>query len=187
MRSPIPIFSVTEYLEAESKSEVRHEYLDGQVFAMAGGSKAHNIITLNIASRLRSQLRGRSCDVFMSDMKVILKSVYQNKTVFYYPDVLITCSPEDRDSYIVNYPCVIFEVLSPSTEVSDRREKLINYQTISSRQEYVLVAQDTIKREVYRQDSEGNWTKETLGHEDNLVLNSLNLSLTMADIYEDIF
>lgn len=156
MRSPIPIFSVTEYLEAESRSEVRHEYIDGQIFAMAGGSKAHNIITLNIASRLRSQLRDISFDVFMSDMKVMLKTVYQNKTVFYYPDVLITCSPEDRDNYVVNYPCVIFEVLSPSTEVSDRREKLINYQTISSLQEYVLVLQDKIKIEVYRQDSTGN-------------------------------
>jgi len=72
MRSPIPVFSVAEYLEAESKSELRHEYLGGQIFVMVGGSKAHNIITLNIASRLRSQLRGGICDVFMSDMKVKL-------------------------------------------------------------------------------------------------------------------
>jgi Uma2 family endonuclease len=187
MRSPISIFSVAEYLEAESKSEVRHEYLDGQVFAMAGGSKAHNIITLNIASRLRSQLREKSCDVFMSDMKVKLKSAYQNKVVFYYPDVVVTCSPEDRDKYLVNYPCVIFEVLSPSTEVSDRREKLVNYQTIGSLQEYILVSQDKIKVEVYRQDLQGNWTKEILGSDDILVLNSVNLSLTMTDIYEDIF
>ncbi len=187
MRSPIHIFSVAEYLEAECKSEIRHEYLSGQVFAMAGGSKAHNIITLNIASRLRSLLRGNSCDVFMSDMKVKLKAANQNKTIFYYPDVLITCHPEDRDRYFVNYPCVIFEVLSPSTEVSDRREKLVNYQTIGSLQEYVLVSQDKIKLEVYRQDLQGGWTMEVLGSEDTLVLNSVNLSLTMADIYEGIF
>ena len=187
MRSPIHIFSVAEYLEAESKSEVRHEYLGGQVFAMAGGSKAHNIITLNIASRLRSLLRGNACDVFMSDMKVKLKAANQNKTIFYYPDVLISCNPEDKDKYFVNYPCVIFEVLSPSTEASDRREKLVNYQTIASLQEYVLVSQDKIKVEVYRQDLQGNWTMEVLGSEDTLVLNSINLSLTMADIYEDIF
>lgn len=187
MRSPIHIFSVAEYLEAESKSEVRHEYLGGQVFAMAGGSKDHNIITLNIASRLRSLLRGNACDVFMSDMKVKLKAVNQNKTIFYYPDVLITCNSEDRDKYFVNYPCVIFEVLSPSTEASDRREKLINYQTIGSLQEYVLVSQDKIKLEVYRQGLQGDWTIEVLGSEDTLVLNSINLSLTMADIYEDIF
>ncbi len=187
MRSPIYIFSVAEYLEAECKSEVRHEYLGGQVFAMAGGSKAHNIITLNIASHLRSLLRGNSCDVFMSDMKVKLKAANQNKTIFYYPDVLIACHPEDRDRYFVNYPCVIFEVLSPSTEVSDRREKLVNYQTIGSLQEYVLVSQDKIKLEVYRQDLQGDWTMEVLGSEDILVLNSINLSLTMADIYEDIF
>ncbi len=187
MRSPFPFFSVAEYLEAESKSELRHEYLGGQIFAMAGGSKAHNIITLNIASRLRSQLRGRACDVFMSDMKVKLSAANQNKTIFYYPDVVVTCSPEDQDKYLVNYPCVIFEVLSPSTEVSDRREKLVNYQIIGSLQEYVLVSQDEIKVEVYRQDLQRNWTKEILGSEDKLVLNSVNFSLTMTDIYEDIF
>lgn len=187
MRSPINIFSVAEYLDAECKSEVRHEYLGGQVFAMAGGSKAHNIIALNIAGRLRSLLRGGACDVFMSDMKVKLKAANQNKTIFYYPDVLITCSPKDRDKYFVNYPCVIFEVLSPSTEVSDRREKLVNYQTISSLQEYVLVSQNEIKVEVYRQDLQGDWTMEVLGSEDTLILNSINLSLTMADIYEGIF
>jgi Uma2 family endonuclease len=187
MRSPIPVFSVAEYLEAESKSELRHEYLGGQIFAMAGGSKAHNIITLNIASRLRSQLRGRAGDVFMSDMKVKLIAANQNQTIFYYPDVLVTCSSEDRDNYFVNYPCVIFEVLSPSTEVSDRREKLVNYQTIGSLQEYILVLQDEIKVEVYRQYLQGNWTQEILGIEDKLVLNSVNLSLTMTDIYEDIF
>ncbi len=187
MRSPIPVFSVAEYLDAESKSELRHEYLGGQIFAIAGGSKAHNIITLNIASRLRSQLRGGACDVFMSDMKVKLEAANQNQTIFYYPDVVVTCSSEDRDNYFVNYPCVIFEVLSPSTEVSDRREKLVNYQTIGSLQEYVLVSPDEIKVEVYRQNLQGNWTQEILGIEDKLVLNSVNLSLTMTDIYEDIF
>ena len=156
MRSPIHIFSVAEYLEAECKSEIRHEYLGGQIFAMAGGSKDHNIITLNIASRLRSMLRGNSCNVFMSDMKVKLKAANHNKKIFYYPDVLITCNPEDRDKYFVNYPCAIFEVLSPSTEVSDRREKLVNYQTISSLEEYILVSQDKIQVEVYRQDLQGD-------------------------------
>jgi Uma2 family endonuclease len=187
MRSPIHIFSVAEYLEAECKSEIRHEYLGGQVFAMAGGGKAHNIITLNIASRLRSLLRGNSCNVFMSDMKVKLKVANQNKKIFYYPDVLITCNPEDQDKYFVNYPCAIFEVLSPGTEISDRREKLVNYQTISSLEEYILVSQDKIQVEVYRQDLQGDWTMEVLRSEDILVLNSINISLTMADIYEDIF
>ncbi|MBE9210857.1 Uma2 family endonuclease [Nostoc sp. LEGE 06077] len=186
MRSPVPVFSVAEYLAAESKSELRHEYLGGQIFAMTGGSKAHNIITLNIASCLRSQLRGGACDVFMSDMKVKLQAANQNKTIFYYPDVVVTCNSNDRDDYFVNYPCVIFEVLSPSTEISDRREKLVNYQTIVSLQEYVLVSQDESKVEVYRQDLPGNWTKEILANEDKLVLNSVNLSLTMTDIYEDI-
>lgn len=101
--------------------------------------------------------------------------------------MLITCNQEDKDKYFVNYPCVIFEVLTPSTGASDRREKLVNYQTIASLQEYVLVSQNKIQLEVYRQDLQGDWTMEVLGSEDTLVLNSINLSLTMADIYEDIF
>ena len=187
MRSPLPFFSVAEYLELEGKSELRHEYLGGQIFVMAGGSKAHNLITLNIASWLRSQLQGGSCQVFMADMKVKLRAANQSKTIFYYPDVVVTCSSEEQDNYLVNYPCIIFEVLLPSTEISDRPEKLVNYQTIDSLQEYILVSQDEIKVEVYRQDLQGNWTKEILESKDQLVLNSVNLSLTMLDIYEDIF
>ena len=97
MRSSFRVFSVAKYLKAESKSKLHHEYLGGQIFAIAGGSKAHNIITLNIASRLRSQLRGGASDVFMSDMKVKLSAANQNQTIFYYPDVVVTCSFEDRD------------------------------------------------------------------------------------------
>jgi Uma2 family endonuclease len=124
MRSPIHDLSVLEYLEAEAKSEIRHEYIDGEVFAMAGGSRNHNRICLNIASRLSSHLRGSKCNVFMSDMKVKVKSLQQNKNIFYYPDVIATCNLQDQDQFIVNSPCLIIEVLSPSTEMIDRREKL---------------------------------------------------------------
>jgi Uma2 family endonuclease len=92
MRSPIYDLSVLEYLEAEAKSEIRHEYIDGQVFAMEGRSRNHNRICLNIASRLSSHLRGSECNVFMSDMKVKLKSLQQNKTIFYYPNILASCN-----------------------------------------------------------------------------------------------
>jgi Uma2 family endonuclease len=187
MRSPIHNLSVIEYLEAEAKSEIRHEYIDGQVFAMAGGSKKHNLIAGNTYSRLRVHLRGSGCDVFMSDMKVKVKSLQQLRTIFYYPDVLVTCNLQDQDQFIVNSPCLIIEVLSPSTEMTDRREKLLNYQAIPSLQEYVLISQDELKVEVYRQDLQGQWTKEVLGKEDDLRLNSVDLTLIMADIYEDVF
>ena len=88
MQSPLYLFTIAEYLELEQSSDIRHEYFAGEVFAMAGGSKEHNIITLNIASRLRSGLRGSSCNVFMSDMKVKINLANDNKTIFYYPDAI---------------------------------------------------------------------------------------------------
>ena len=89
--------------------------------------------------------------------------------------------------YFKTNPNLIVEVLSESTETTDRREKRINYQTIESLQEYVLISQDEIKVEIYRKDNKGNWTVETLGKYDNLALDSVGLTLTMADIYEDVF
>ncbi|MBW4570170.1 MAG: Uma2 family endonuclease [Tolypothrix carrinoi HA7290-LM1] len=186
MQFPVNLFTFEEYLELEQHSEIRHEYLGGQVFAMSGGSKQHNLIAGNIYSRLRSHLRGGSCSVFMADMKVRIELASQNKSIFYYPDVIVTCDPQDQDRFSLNYPCLIIEVLSPSTEITDRREKLVNYRTLESLQEYVLVSQDEIKVEVYRKDTQGNWSVQILVKDDNLELNSVGLTLTMADIYEDV-
>jgi Uma2 family endonuclease len=186
MQSPVNLFTIEEYLKLEQTSEIRHEYFGGQVFAMSGGSKQHNTITLNIASRLRSHLRGGSCSVFMADMKVRIELVNQNKNIFYYPDVIVSCDSQDQERFFLNYPCLIIEVLSPSTELTDRREKLVNYRTLESLQEYVLISQEEIKVEVYRQDAEGNWLLEILGKDDELRLDSIRLNLTMAEIYEDV-
>jgi Uma2 family endonuclease len=187
MQSPVTFSSVEEYLQLEQTSEIRHEYLGGQVFAMSGGSKEHNRITLNIASTVRSHLRGGSCSVFMADMKVNIELANQNKSIFYYPDVIVSCDPDDQDRFCLNYPCLIIEVLSPSTELTDRREKLVNYRTLETLREYVLVSQDEMKVEVYRKDDEGNWLLEILGKDDELQLTSVGLTLTMSDIYEDVF
>jgi Uma2 family endonuclease len=187
MQSPLYLLTVEEYLELEQSSDIRHEYFSGEVFAMAGGSKEHNIITLNIASSLRSHLRGSSCNVFMSDMKVKINLANENKTIFYYPDVIVSCDSQDQDRYALNYPCLIIEVLSPSTETIDRREKLVNYRTLPSLREYVLISQDEVKVEIYRQDQKGNWTIQTLINiEDKLYLDSIDLTLKMTDIYEDV-
>lgn len=187
MQSPLYFFTVEEYLELEQTSDIRHEYFAGEVFAMAGGSKEHNIITLNIASRLRSRLRGSSCNVFMSDMKVRINLAHENQTIFYYPDVIVSCDTEDQDRYFLNYPCLIIEVLSPSTETIDRREKLLNYRSLASLKEYVLISQDQVKVEVYRQDEKRNWTIQTLiNRDDKLHLDSVGLILEMTDIYEDV-
>jgi Uma2 family endonuclease len=187
MQSPLYFFSVEEYLELEQTSDIRHEYFAGEVFAMAGGSKEHNIISGNVYSRLRSRLRGSSCNVFMSDMKVRINLANENQTIFYYPDVIVSCDTEDQDRYFLNYPCLIIEVLSPSTETIDRREKLLNYRSLASLKEYVLISQDQVKVEVYRQDEKRNWTIQTLiNRDDKLHLDSVGLILEMTDIYEDV-
>ena len=187
MQSPLYFFTVEEYLKLEQTSDIRHEYFAGEVFAMAGSSKEHNIISGNVYSRLRSRLRGSSCNVFMSDMKVRISLAHENQTIFYYPDVIVSCDSEDQDRYFLNYPCLIIEVLSPSTETIDRREKLLNYRSLASLKEYVLISQDQVKVEVYRQDEKRNWTIQTLiNRDDKLHLDSVGLILEMTDIYEDV-
>ncbi|AFZ00524.1 Uma2 family endonuclease [Calothrix sp. PCC 6303] len=186
MQSPVNMFTIEEYLKLEQTSEIRHEYFGGQVFAMSGGSKQHNLISGNTYSRLRSHLRGGDCSVFMADMKVRIELVNQNKNIYYYPDVIVSCDSQDQERFFLNYPCLIIEVLSPSTELTDRREKLVNYRTLESLQEYVLISQDEIKVEVYRRDAEGNWLLEILGKDDELQLDSINFNLMMAEIYEDV-
>ncbi|MBV6627016.1 MAG: Uma2 family endonuclease [Rivularia sp. (in: Bacteria)] len=187
MQSAINIFTVEEYLELEKTSQIRHEFVDGEVFAMAGASKEHNTISLNIASRLRSHLRGGSCSVFMADMKVNIQlNSRHNKSIYYYPDVVVSCDSDDKDRFSLNYPCLIIEVLSPSIEITNKREKLVNYCTLESLQEYVLVSQEEIKVEVYRKDTQDNWLMQTLGKDDELRLDSIDLTLTMPEIYEDV-
>jgi len=184
MQSPLNILTVEEYLDAEKSSDIRHEYVAGQVFAMAGASEEHNLIAGNIYAILRPHLRGSSCRAFVSDMKVKVK--IRNANIFYYPDIIVTCDPEDKERYFKTRPNLIIEVLSNSTATIDKREKRINYQTIESLKEYVLIYQNQIKVEVYRQDDQGNWSTEVLGKDDKLHLDSVNLTLTMADIYEDV-
>ncbi|BAZ41275.1 hypothetical protein NIES4101_72370 [Calothrix sp. NIES-4101] len=183
MRSPVHFLTIEEYLKFELESDIRHEYVDGEIFAMAGASEEHNLIAINIIALLRPHLRGTPCRAFVSDMKVKIK--VQKADIFYYPDLLVTCDPNDKEKYFKTRPTLIVEVLSNSTKNTDKREKRINYQSIESLQEYVLVSQEEIKVEVYHRDTQGNWLLEILGKDDELSLNSIGLSLTMADIYED--
>src|SRR5262245_37213396 len=117
--------TVEEYLAGEARSEVRHEYVDGMVYAMAGGSEEHNLISLNVASALRAHLRGKACRVFMADVKVQPSSTREE--LFYYPDVMVVCDPRDTHRYFKRYPRILMEVLSPDTDRTDRREKFLSY------------------------------------------------------------
>jgi Uma2 family endonuclease len=189
MQTPIDInlVSVEEYLQGEQISEIKHEYVCGQVFAMSGASRAHNLIAGNIYALLRSHLRGSNCRTFISDMKVKLTTAQKNNDLFYYPDVVVTCDREDNRKFFLTSPCSIFEVLSPSTETIDRREKRLNYQNLDSLQEYILVSQDKIQVEIYRKDDRGKWLVKSLSQGDILELRSIDFQIAIADIYEDVF
>ena len=174
--------TVSEYLQLELESEVRHEYIAGEVYAMAGASEEHNLIRGNIYVKFRQHLRGSGCRVFSSDMKVKIEDL----DIFYYPDILVTCDAEDREKYFKKSPCLLVEVLSNATKRTDKYEKLVNYLEIKSLQEYVIVSQERVKVEVYRKDENGNWNATVLGETDVLSLESVGLKMTVAEIYEGV-
>lgn len=177
----IPI-QIEDYLQSELKSEIRHEFYDGQVYAMAGAGEKHNIISLNLATALRQKARGTECRTFMADMKLYISSLNR----FYYPDILLVCDPDDNHEYYKQNPCLIIEVLSPTTESIDRREKSHAYQAIPSVQEYLLVSQESKQIELYRRDGK-HWQYILLNTStDILQLSCLKLEMTMSEIYEDV-
>jgi Uma2 family endonuclease len=138
--------SQEDYLLGELESYIRHEFYNGEVYAMAGAGAKHNIISGNLFSLLRKQARGTDCQTFIADMKLYIPELNR----FYYPDILLACDPNDDNEYYRKTPCLVIEVLSPSTEGIDRREKLHAYRDIASLKEYVLVSQETMQIELYR-------------------------------------
>jgi Uma2 family endonuclease len=184
MKSATPVLRLSEceYLENEKASPVRREYRAGLVYALPEVSATHNLIAGNMAARSRAHLRGGPCRVFMSDLKVKIEAI----DTFYYPDVLVACDPSDDAEYFRTNPVLIIEVTSPTTAVTDRREKLLAYQKIPGLREYVLVAQDEISVQLYRRDKNGRWWEETLGPDDTIELDSVNLKMTVKDAYEDV-
>ncbi len=174
-----------DYLQREMTSSIRHEYLGGQIFAMSGGSEEHNRIAGNLYALLLTHLRGSGCKTFIADMKVRLAK--NSVDVFYYPDVMVTCDGEDRERFYKVSPCLVVEVLSPSTENLDRREKRLNYQSLPSLQEYVLVSQEEMKVEVYRREAGENWSVEIFGERDRLELESVGLTLMVTDVYDEVW
>ena len=174
--------SPDEYLEGERVAEVRHEYVDGRVYAMAGASDDHNRITRNILTALDNALRGKPCEPFAMDMKVRIPPAFAD--VYYYPDVLVACDPADNAKYYRERPSVLFEVLSPETERTDRREKAIAYRQIPTLEAYVLVEQDRVAVTVLHR-AEPGWRSEVLeGREALLRLPSLGVEIPLDRIYE---
>lgn len=172
-----PWITPEDYLAAERVAELRHEYVDGEVFAMVGASRRHNQIAGTLYTAIRQAARHRGCEAYIGDVKVRVEAA----NAYYYPDVVATCSSGDDDPCIVRAPTLIVEVLSDSTAAVDRREKRANYQTIPSLREFVLVAQDERLVEIYRRRPEG-WVADVVT-EGDVLLESLDAFLSLDELY----
>jgi Uma2 family endonuclease len=170
--------SVEDYLAGELESKVRHEYVDGEICAMVGASDRHGLIMLNLAGLLSQRLPER-CQVFSSDMKVRIRTAERN-IFFYYPDVLVSRDPRDREPYYRQYPCLIAEVLSPHTARLDRFEKFLFYQQLDTLEECLLVSQDYRQVEVFRRADQWQAARYTKGE---VPLQSVDLATPVESLY----
>ncbi|MFZ1104802.1 MAG: Uma2 family endonuclease [Hyphomicrobiaceae bacterium] len=177
-----PRMSPSEYLAFEEDAPVKHEYLNGSVHAMAGASPRHNLIAQNLLIALRPTARSAGCQVFISDVKLKVRTLAGE--FFYYPDVLMSCTAADRNPLLREQPVLLIEVASPSTERIDRGEKLNNYRQIPSLIEYVIVEQKRHEVEIYRRRN--GWVCEVIEPDQPLALECVGLTLSMSDIYSDI-
>jgi len=182
------VLSVKEYLSGERLADCRHEYIAGDVYAMAGASKRHNYISLNIAVILRGAARGGHCGVFISDMKLRIETKKSIDSYFYYPDVMVVCDTDDDQSHYETSPCLIVEVLSPSTKLIDQREKCIVYKNISSLKYYILVSSTKAHIEYYQRNDQGLWDKSGLGQDEVIKVHcgDYHADLSFQAIYEDV-
>jgi Uma2 family endonuclease len=176
------LMTAAEYLAWEPTQEGRHEYWDGEVVAMSGGTRNHNRISLNFSKLLDDALLNRNCDVYISDVKVQVELGRK----YFYPDVVVTCDDSDNDPQYVRFPCLIIEVLSPSTEAIDRGAKFAKYRQFLAFKEYVLVNTSEPKIEVFRRNDRGQWVLSEYNLEDRLHLESIDLEISVADLYRQV-
>jgi Uma2 family endonuclease len=183
---PKPFLSPEEYLAIERESETRSEYLDGEMFAMSGGSRQHNLIVTNLIRELSLQLKQRPCEVYSTDQRVRVPET----GLYTYPDISVVCgepSFEDENVDTLLNPVLIVEVLSPTTESYDRGKKFDGYRTIASLAEYVLVSQHEARVDQYlRQDGEHWLFTATHGRERSISLASIQCELALEEIYDKV-
>jgi Uma2 family endonuclease len=180
----LSVFTADQYLDLERHSEIRHEFLDGTVYAMSGASRAHSAIGFNLPMVIGPQLRGTPCAGFSPDMKVRAG----DKRLYAYPDLAVYCGEplfhDDHGDVLLN-PVVIFEVLSRSTESYDRGEKFERYKTIETLTDYVLVSQDRARIEHFSRRPDGSWSiDEVSGLDSSLDLASINCHVPLAEVYD---
>jgi Uma2 family endonuclease len=174
--------TVEEYFQLEENDpDTRFEYIDGYVYAMAGGTANHDTIKSNIQRILWNLLRGGRCRIYSSDMKV-----YMSETRYFHPDVIVTCDPRDQGTVqAIRSPRLVVEVLSPTTELTDRTWKLKNYRMHSTIEEYMLVDSQSFKIEIYHKE-QNKWIYEAFEDTDEITLSSLEVRFSLTDVYTDV-
>lgn len=172
--------SEQQYLEDEKKREIKHEYINGEIYAMSGASRNHGILSVSIGRLLENHLDGTRCNTFISDLKVKINT--KHNTSFFYPDVVVACDNEDGDDYYTENPLIIVEVLSKSTRRFDQTGKFEFYKTIPSLQEYVLIEQDFAEIEVCRRNN--NWFPKRYFLGDEITFESIGLTISVEAIYK---
>ncbi len=178
-----PAMSVAEFIQWEDAQPDKHEFIDGEVFAMVGARRVHVTIVLNLAALLKAHLRGGPCRAFIADMKLAVRSV---EAVF-YPDVLVTCDPDDlRAETVMEHPKIIIEVLSKSTAAYDRGDKFARYRKLDSLEEYVLIDPDRRGVEVFRRVGQGDWLLAASESEQGIILKSIDFQAKLDAVFEDI-
>lgn len=184
--NPIPRMSPEEFLEFERSSDERHEYRNGEIFAMSGAKRAHNLISVNLAAELRTGLKGRDCETYASDMRIWVGIA----ALYTYPDMVVVCGElqflDTTQDTLVN-PTVLIEILSESTEAYDRGRKFEYYRKIDSLKEYILIAQTHPYIEKYVKHGDGFWLlSEIAGIDSFLKIESIDCTIPLAEIYDKI-
>jgi Uma2 family endonuclease len=183
LKDNVPRFTPEEYFAWEEQQLERHEYIDGEVYAMSGGTINHGDIAGNFLALLKAHMRGRGCKTLNSDCRVNI--VESNN--YTYPDLSVTCDDRDKITpQYITYPCLIVEVLSPSTEAYDRGNKFKLYRKNPSLRDYVLVDSSKMAIDLYRKDDLGNWYILNYEAGDSIDLQSVNLTFSIDRVYEDI-
>lgn len=176
--------SPEDYLQLEAQSPIKHEYRDGEIYAMAGANDAHVTIALNLATLLRGRVRGTGCRVFISDMNARIEA----RNCYYYPDVMVTCDPRDQQNETFKqFPKLIVKVLSDSTEAFDRGDKFADYQLLDSLEEYVLINTRHQRVECFRRNESGLWVLQYYTPDtETFHFASLDFIDTVSALYEDV-
>ena len=178
-----PPFDASSYLDWEAGQPEKHEYLDGEVFAMAGASDAHVTLAGNVFMALRNHLRGGPCSVFISDMKLRVEA----DNAFFYPDVFVTCAESDRaHSHYKAAPSLVVEVLSPTTSAYDRGAKFAAYRKLPSLREYALVDTERLSVDLFRRYDTGHWVLYPFEGGEMVEFASVGLSVPVDRVYEDV-